>query len=439
MPTGASRSDRQFLITLTVIEGPHNGTSFSFAEHDTFLVGRGPEAHFSLPNDGFLSRLHFLVEVNPPWCRLLDLKSRNKTYLNGKEVDLADLKNGDEIWAGHTILRVEMPWVEKETLDYPCPQPLGLTFPPLSEPPTRMMDQADQQQPKSVKTPTRSDFDRFFPTVPGYQVKRFLGKGGMGTVWLARRELDGLQVALKMITPVIMGERDLVKRFLREAAILRQLHHPNIVAFHDQGEAEGILFFAMDYVPGTDANQLWKKEGPLPVGRAIALICQVLEALEYAHAKGFVHRDIKPHNVLITSEGGRELARLADFGLARAYQESPLSGLTLTGAVAGTPAFMPPEQVTHFRQVRPAGDQFASAATLYTLVTGQLVHGPPAEPQKKFQQILLNDPLPVRTHRPDIPEALDLALRRALARRPEDRFPTVESFRKTLLSISSGL
>src|SRR5262249_25420213 len=139
----------------------------------------------------------------------------------------------------------------------------------------------------------------------GYQIVRKLGEGGMGVVYLALRAADGSLVALKTVTPAVAPTSADIARFQREASILYELDHPNIIAFRDLGEAQGQLFFAMDYVRGTDVARLLRSHGPLPVPRAVRLISQVLQALEYAHAKGFVHRDIKPSNVLVTEESGQ--------------------------------------------------------------------------------------------------------------------------------------
>src|SRR5262249_22179612 len=151
------------------------------------------------------------------------------------------------------------------------------------------------------------------------------------------------------ISPATAGSPMEVQRFLREAKILRELRHPHIVAFRDMGEVDGLLYIAMDLVTGTDAQGLLRREGPLATSRAVRLVCQLLEALEYAHARGFVHRDIKPGNLLLMQENGREVVKLVDFGLARVYQESSMSGLTMTGDLGGTLAFMAPEQITSFR------------------------------------------------------------------------------------------
>jgi serine/threonine-protein kinase len=415
----------RFRVTLTVTEGPHRGEAFTFAEHDTFLVGRSPDAHFSLPDDPYFSRMHFLVEVNPPLCRLLNLRSRNGTEVNRRKVSGADLQDGDEIKGGRTVLRVAIAQSAvaagrgvEETRDLPeSAVPASATDPLATHSPTRHPDSSTV--PPGV------------PAIPGYRLERKLGEGGMGVVWLARRESDGSRVALKTILPAAAPGRMAVQRFLREASILEQLQHPHIVAFRGEGEADGLLYFVMDYVRGKDARRL-VEQGPLPVGRAVRLACQMLEGLAYAHGLGFVHRDIKPANLLVT-EGEPEMAKVADFGLARAYQASPLSGLTLTGASGGTPAFMPPEQVLDFRSVQPAADQYSAAATLYHLLTGKPLYDGSRDPTALLLLVLQSDPVPLRQRRPELPERLAAAVHRGLARKPEERFPDVERLRQALL------
>jgi serine/threonine-protein kinase len=268
--------------------------------------------------------------------------------------------------------------------------------------------------------------------VPGYLVVRELGRGAMGVVSLAVREADGQPVALKTIIPVVAGSAAQVERFLREAGILRELNHPNIVAFRDLGEAGGAFYFAMDYVRGDDAARLLKQQGPFAVGRAVGLVCQALEGLAHAHARRFVHRDVKPSNLLVAEEGGREVVRLADFGLARVYQASHFSGLTMAGEIGGTVAFMPPEQITEYREARPPADQYSAAATLYNLLTGAFVYDLPAELKKQLRMILEEDPVPIRSRRKDVPKGLAEVIHRALAREPGDRWPDVTSLGQAL-------
>jgi serine/threonine-protein kinase len=262
----------------------------------------------------------------------------------------------------------------------------------------------------------------------------------MGVVYLALRLADHAVVALKTIIPAAAGTREQVERFLREARVLRELNHPNIVAFREMGESFGQLYFAMDFVRGTDAARLLKENGgPLPVGRAVRLVCQLLDALAYAHARRFVHRDIKPANLLVISSpapaAGKsdEVAKLADFGLARVYQASQLSGLTLKGSMGGTVAFMAPEQVTNFREARPPADQYAAGATLYNLLTKHFIYDLPRQLQQRIGMILQDEPVPIRRRRPELPVGLAEVIHRALAREPEARFTDVTAMRQALL------
>jgi serine/threonine-protein kinase len=255
----------------------------------------------------------------------------------------------------------------------------------------------------------------------------------MGVVYRAARAADGAEVAVKTVRPAVAADAAAAERFLREASILKQLCHPNIVAFHDMGRAEGLLYFVMELVPGTNAGRLAREQDLLPVDRAVGLVLPVLGALAHAHGRGFVHRDIKPANILVTTGAGPEGVKLADFGLARAYQASPLSGLTMVGTVAGTAPFMPPEQVLDFRSVRPPSDQYAVAATLYFLLTGHYALEPGSTPQETFKRILEGDVVPLGSRRAGLPKGLTAAVHRALARRPEDRFADVEALRLALL------
>ena len=396
-------------VTLTVIEGPHEGSAFEFLEHDAFLVGRSPEVQFRLPlRDKTLSRVHFLVEVNPPSCRLMDMASTNGVRVNGKRVHTVDLRHGDQIQAGGTVLAFAVEDTDET----------GLQGVPASI----------ATCPDSVET---TDWPKA-PTFPGYRVDRKLGEGGMGVVYLARRESDGSSVALKVIKPVVAAREAVLGRFLREASILRKLEHPNIVRFHDIGFAEGRLYFAMEYVDGTSVADTLKARGPLAIPAAVGLTRHVLRALGYAHALGFVHRDIKPANVLTTKEGGKSRAKLADFGLAKIYQESSLSGMSVTGQMGGALAYMPPEQITHFREARPPADIYALGATLYTLLTGRRIFDFKGRAEQQVTRILFENPTPIQSHRPEVPDALAAIIHKALAKAPADRFPDAGTMKDAL-------
>lgn len=417
-------------LKLAVSDGPEKGKSFVISEHDLFLVGRSPEAHFSLPGDPYFSRNHFLIEFNPPQCKLTDLRSRNGTLVNGQKVNSPiPLKNGDKIRGGDTQLDVSL---------------LDPYLTVMESPVTKVNPMVSQSQAKenssspatSVPAPVghpRDNSANEFPIIPNYRIIDVVGKGGMGLVYRAERESDGLVVAIKTILPEVQTDEKNMARFLREASILQKLNHPNIVGFKEIGQTNGLIWLVMDYVSGSSLEKLVTNfPRQFPTGRAVRLVCQVLEGLAYAHGQGYVHRDIKPGNVLVHRDGENEQAKLADFGLARTYQASPISGLTLSGAVGGTPKFIPPEQILDFRSAKPPADQYSTAAMLYFLLSKEFPHSAPDLPGL-LQKVLNEDVKSLRHYRPDLPAGLISSVDRALKRNPKERFASVEVFRQGLI------
>ena len=403
-------------VTLTVVEGPHVGSQFAFVEHEAFLVGRSPEVQFRLPlRDKTLSRVHFLVEVNPPSCRLMDMASTNGVRVNGKRVMAVDLSHGDRIQAGETVLAFAV-----EDDGRADTEAESSSFDPFA---TTVTDSLMGFEPAAWSAGTK---------FPGYRIERKLGEGAMGVVHLARREADDTQVALKVLRPSVASANEAIGRFLLEATILRRLEHPNIVRFHDIGFAAGRFYFAMAYVEGTTIAETLKARGPLAIPAAVGLACQLLRALEYAHELGFVHRDIKPANILTTRHSGRSQAKLADFGLGKLYHESSMSGLSVTGQIGGTLAFMPPEQITQFRDAKPPADLYALGATLYILLTGRPLFDFQGGVHRQVVRILFEEPAPIQSLRPEIPDGLAWAIHRALAKTPEGRFADARAMRDAL-------
>jgi serine/threonine-protein kinase len=399
-------------VTLTVHAGPHTGESFEFTEHDTFMVGRGDDVHFRLPDDPTMSRKHFLLEINPPLCRIHDLKSRTGTRVNGRKVETADLADGDLVQAGQTVFVVSV-------------------------------DRTGEPDPDATVDPstqTGDDSTPFWhwperlPTIPGYEIRKEAARGGMGVVYEVVRRSDHAVVAIKTLLPAVAPTHVAIERFLREARILQELNHPHIVRFLDMGELNRLLWFAMEFVPGTDVSRHVKATGPFEIAEGVRLGLQLIDALTYAHAKKFVHRDIKPSNLLLCPRAdGRFDLKLSDFGLARTYQASQLSGLTVTGTSAGTPLYMSPEQVRHFRDVKPPADQYATAATLYFMLTGHPVIDPGGRDYVSTIMGVLDGALvPIRDRRATVPDALAQVIHRALKRDPDARFPDVHALGKAL-------
>ncbi|VTU02589.1 serine threonine protein kinase : Protein kinase domain with FHA domain OS=Singulisphaera acidiphila (strain ATCC BAA-1392 / DSM 18658 / VKM B-2454 / MOB10) GN=Sinac_0554 PE=3 SV=1: FHA: Pkinase [Gemmataceae bacterium] len=412
------------IVEFVVTAGPHAGRTFRFEEHATFLVGRSSQAHFSLPDkDPHVSRLHLLVEVNPPLCRLRDMGGLNGTVVNGRKVPQADLQDGDRVTIGVTELTVRLHRLGPagETATLPLPLDPGADG---RRPPTAVTASLPHHGPSTLSESAPL-------VIPGYAVERELGRGGMGVVYKAAHLGTGEAVAVKTIHPHAAASAAALTKFVREADVVRRLDHSGVVRFRDSGVAAGAVWFAMEFVPGADAQRA--AGAGLSAGRAVGWVVQALEALAHAHARGFVHRDVKPSNLLVApGADGREVVKVADFGLARAYEASPLSGLTLTGAAGGTPAFMPPEQVLDMRSVKPAADQYAAAATLYRLLCGQNVYPSAPSVEQLFTRILQTEPAPLSSHRPDLPPELGAAVHRALNRSPEARHPDCLAFATAL-------
>jgi serine/threonine-protein kinase len=436
-------------VTFTVTAGPRQGQAFAFTRHDTLLVGRSRRAHLQLPaEDEYVSRLHFLVEINPPECRLTDLGTKNGTTVNGRKVTGADLRSGDVIGVGKTSLRVAVEGQGPAPGPYTPPPvpPLPKAVPAVRAPrggsaggcPVcgAAVPAGSAGLPLPFLCPAcRAQASGRAQPIPGYALLRELG-GDLGGVYLAARAADGQPVALRLLPLPAAAARPQVKCFLRDVSRLAQLDHPHIIAWRDFGEASGHLYFVQDHVRGTDLTGLLQAGGGrLPPARAAGLLSQVLEALAYAHARQLVHSTLRPGNVLVTGKGE---VRLADFGLAWAYQASPLSGVTLRGKLGSAATFLAPEQLTRPGEAGPPADQYAAGALLYHLLTGCLPHDLPGTLPRQLLMLLQEEPVPVEARRPDLPRPLAEVVHRALLRDPPARFPDVEAMRRALVPFARG-
>ncbi|HKP28929.1 MAG TPA: protein kinase [Gemmatimonadales bacterium] len=259
-----------------------------------------------------------------------------------------------------------------------------------------------------------------------YRVERELGQGGMATVYLAQDLKHDRQVALKVLKPelgAVLGS----ERFLSEIKITARLDHPHILTLLDSGAVEGLLYYVLPYVRGESLRVLLNRETQLGVDDALAITKQIASALDYAHRQGVVHRDIKPENIMIL-EGE---AMLTDFGIALAVKEAGGSRLTETGLSLGTPHYMSPEQATGDRQLDARSDLYSLAAVTYEMLTGEPPTTGPTV-QAVIAKLLTDAPTRIRTVRPTVPEGIDNAVAKALAKVPADRYATVGDFAKAL-------
>jgi len=257
-----------------------------------------------------------------------------------------------------------------------------------------------------------------------YRVERELGRGGMATVYLAHDLRHDRPVALKVIHPELGAA--LGERFLREIRVAARLAHPHILTVHDSGDAEGLLWYTMPVVDGESLRARLRREGPLPLDEAVRIGRSVAEALDFAHGQGIVHRDIKPENILLF---GNE-PMVADFGIALAVDAADQERLTLTGLSLGTPAYMSPEQALGDTRVDRRSDLYSLGCVVYEMLAGEPPYTGPT-PQAIVAKRLTGPPPPLGAVR-DVPEALEQAIHRALARNPADRFASGQEFSRAL-------
>ena len=459
-----------------------------------------------------VSRHHCLLDINPPDIRVRDFGSLNGTYINGKKIGQRekglspeqaakmsfpeqDLKHGDEIGVGDTVFRIEVlvparcvdcssEIAEEKKLQaerlpgvfqcQSCRKKADLAQrkePPKKKPKICVKCGRDvaaemgenrhgdfvcarcQEDPlqilKGMLDKAKAEVGDL-QKIRGYSIERELGRGGMGAVYLARHESTAKLVALKVMLPKVAADERAKQSFLREVSNTKALKHRNVVEFLDAGCSNGTFFFTIEYCALGSVDKLIRQRGgKLPIKEAIAILCDVLDGLEYAHhapipnvklkdgsyaeGKGFVHRDLSPHNILLAEGRGVTVAKVSDYGLGKAFDTAGLSGHTRTGSTAGKPWFMPRQQVVNFKYAGPEVDVWAAAACLYNMLTGATPRDFPAG-KDVWQAVLETEPMPIRRRDNSIPARLAEVIDKALIDKPSIVFKTAADFKKALLA-----
>lgn len=440
-------------------------------------IGRSPGCDWPLPDDSLLSRKHLKFEIIGETFFVIDLGSTNGTNLNDQPIEpniRVRINENDIVQAGRNIFTIRLSTentksIENNDLIKPdfvyndksetagqdilatvtntsggpvnycslCKKefsdPMEFVAPDLPgmDPSRNLLVRVCRKCRQHHQTVTA---DSISDMAPHFETIRLIGRGSMGVVYLARHRVTGRDVALKIIDPETAATRTAMDRFLREMHVIAQLRHPNIVECVDLGYDEGRLWFAMEYVSGINLQTLAEaNRGTYPVKQACRIACQVLKGLEYAHNLGIVHRDIKPENILIgKTSDGKLIAKISDFGLAKNYESMGLSNLTFSGEMRGTIPFMPPEQMIDFKTVKPSADLYATAATIYFLISGMYVFDSEDSSPDMIQLLLDHKIVPLAERRDDVPQELSQLIEKCLARHPNDRLPTATAMRNAL-------
>lgn len=444
-------------VRLKIVDGPMKGKEFIFDGHDTFLFGRDEDCHVQMPNDNFVSRHHFIIEAAPPEMRLRDLGSMNGTYVNevlcgarreGEDPEDAvhrifpsvDLRAGDRIHVGQTVIDVVVEHAENlsETLQRPICVMCGNDAPGefVGSEGTHVCapcrDRARSDPKMLPEFLGASDEEHLTmsnsPSFADIEVGEKLGQGGMAVVYKAHDRRRDCAVALKLMISPVAVDRHSIKRFLREMEIQEHLQHENIVRFHGGGSVRGIFYFIMDYCDAGTLLHLKKSSGGTIAAVAVLpLMRHVLRGMSFAHQKGYVHRDIKPLNILLKKCGEAYSAHVSDFGLSKNFEQAGFSGMTATGDYGGSLRYMPKEQIVEYKYLRPASDVWSIGAAFYSVLADAF----PREFKRGVDPIrtILNDVIvPIDKRIDTLPDALARIVNRAIVSDPEKRYPSATEF-----------
>jgi serine/threonine protein kinase len=369
-------------------------------------IGRDEQCQLRIEQDPAVSRFHCRLEVNPPHFRLLDLGGLNGTYLNDERIQDSPLSDGDVFRCGQTRLQIE------------------ILIPPDN----------DRDQTIITSRVEETDEEGWPQSLGGFKLKQEIGRGAMGRVFLALHPSTRKKVAIKVILPEVASDPTRLGLFMREASVLSRLKHPRIVEVRDFGIQDHWPYLVMEYIPVIKLDEFLKEYAPPDRIRvACRIVILVLEALEHAHSNGFVHRDVKPTNLLAYRDAaqGKLHVKLGDFGLAKSFENAGLSGITGSREVRGTIVYMSPEQLLDSRSAGPASDIYSAGATLYRLITGSAPYDAPTFADA-LSAVMNRDPHPIQKRLQQIPSELAAVVHRALHREPAQRFASAADMREAL-------
>ena len=385
-------------IYLRILKGPGTGQVLPVPLGQPVTLGRSAQASYAF-DDPLLSRKHCAIESRGDLCRIVDLQSRNGTYVNGQRVGAVLIQNGDRIKIGNMILEVSPVGTTS------APQQGFTGGRPSAAPPEVVHGQANGVDPDLID---------------GFEILEQREVTSFGVTYLARQLLMDRTVILKTIEIGPETDEKVLRRFKREAKTGGRLTHPHIVELYDVNEQEGILYIVTEYVDGMNLGKVLEERNgtPLPAKVTLSLMSQIADALAYAHENQIVHRDVRPHNILIRQ--GDHAGKLQGFTLAKNLARAGLSVITADGESLGTPYYMPPEQVRSAKTADERSDVYSWGATLYHCLSGKL----PLEARSYgefIDKVFSEDPPGLKQLVPTCPDVLDDLLARTMRRSPDDR------------------
>ena len=482
-------------ITLTVTKGKLMSKQFNYDQHETLILGRNDDCAVVLP-ETTVSRYHCLMEIAPPSIMIRDFGSLNGTYLNGKKIGQRPagmsceeaqkqrtnefaVKSGDRLGFGadcEITVKISIPQycseclveISSAALKNSKGQPIcNICHDAKKKGADRklkcgacgvVLDDREKQigickdccsnPEKALKhlLNRAANGDEALKDIAKFQMGDTIGRGGMGEVWRVI-DSEGRQFALKVMLPQAATSEASRKQFIREAQLMIQLNHKNVVRAYNFGVINNIYYILMELCTGGSVDHfIGRYGGKLSIELASYIILQTLDGLIYTHGadiiatdkdnksvrvNGVVHRDLKPGNIFITGDTKKPTVKVADFGLAKAFEIAGYSGHTFTGAVAGTPVFMPRQQIIDYRYSNPAVDVWAAAASYYFMLTGYFPKN--FSGQDVFLDALNSSAVPIRQRDSNIPKRLADVIDQALVEKPKIGIQTAAELKNKIL------
>ncbi|MBN1343008.1 MAG: protein kinase [Phycisphaerae bacterium] len=384
-------------LTVVVIRGEHEVARHAL-DRSPIRIGR-QEGNDLVLDDRSVSRRHAVIvqESGQWWIR--DVGSRYKLRVGSERCEALALENGSRVRIGPFELRFE-----SQTPSVGAPSAVG------------------ENDLAKTATLGRPEVERQVPDIEGYEIAGHLGEGGMGSVWRAVQLSTRRQVALKLLGVGVFGSDKARARFQREVELTARLSHPNIARVYDSGLNRGVYFYAMELIDGKHLDQYVKEHG-FTRRQILEMVRSVCLAVQHAHQRGVIHRDLKPSNVLVTEDGQ---PHVLDFGLAKAFLDEDSGGtISMEGEVAGTPAFMAPEQASgRLDQIDTRTDVYSLGVILFRLLTGESPHELSGSRFELLRRIAEEDVRRPREVTKDVDRELEALLLKALSRDPEARYAT---------------
>ncbi len=408
---------------LKIVKGRQVGKSVAVGPDESVTLGRSVSADFQV-HDQAVSRRHCTVSVTPAGCQLVDLGSANGTYVNGRRTNQCPLRAGDEVRLGSTLITILLE--SGFLVDIKFCSRCGRSLSQATFDGGEVYDDGGGQYLCPECKPTVDA-----PVIGDYRVTRMLGRGAMGTVYMGESISTGLRVALKALALDKTQNEKCVKRFLQEAKLAASLQHAGIVQVFDIIEAMGTYCLVMEFVDGCSVIEKLERQGRLEVADGASVARQIAAALQHAFEAKIIHRDIKPHNILVTDDGR---AKLVDFGIAKSLEQSGLSRITAPGQHLGTLSYMSPEQLRNALSADQRSDIYSLGATLYHMLAGV-----PPVAGKDFEEVVIGIldryPTPIRDVNPAVPESLAQVLEKTMRKDPDERYQFSSELERDLVAL----